>query len=174
MPRRMSVVCRCRWMDELAAEVVITATRLVPIACRMGIPKCRARIGVRRTPPPMPVSAPSMPAKKPSRTRSALSIVGLSYHARNRCRLGLFVRMIAGTDHGARLDVTETEAKRFIAEIAELLRCVETGNRQVVARRPQILAHRENIDAAGAEIAEDFDHILARLAQSPTNHAFCA
>src|SRR4051812_41673030 len=74
MPRRMSVVCRCKCTDELAAEVVMTATRLVPIAWRIGTPKWRARIGVSRTPPPMPVNAPSNPATNPRMSSSTVTI----------------------------------------------------------------------------------------------------
>src|SRR4029077_13625562 len=148
----MSVVWRCRCTEELAADVVMTATRLVPIACRMGIPKCRARIGERRTPPPIPVSAPSKPAKKPSRTRSALSIVVLSYHSRCGCRLGLFVRVVAGAHHGTGFDVAEAEAQRFVPQLAEFLGRVEAGNGQVVARWTEILAYGKNVNATSAEV----------------------
>ena len=65
MPRRMSVVWRCRCTAELATEVVITATRLVPMATRMGTPKCSAKIGVIMMPPPRPARAPINPATKP-------------------------------------------------------------------------------------------------------------
>src|ERR1700733_7914770 len=141
MPSRMSVVWRCRCTKKPPAEVVMTATRFVQMASRMGIPKCNARIGESRTPPPMPVMAPSNPAKKPSSTRSALSMPRLGHHPRRGGRLGLLVRMITGAHHRAGLDMAETEAQSFVPQVAELFRRVEPGDGQVVPRGPQILAY---------------------------------
>src|SRR5258706_1628490 len=168
MPRRMSVVWRWRWTEELAGEVVITATRLVPIACRMGIPKCSARMGESRMPPPIPVIAPSNPAKKPSTTRSALTMPRLGHHPRRGCGLGLLVRLVAGTQHRPGLDVAEAGAQRLIPQLAELLWRIEPGNGQVVARGAQVLAHGKNVNASAAEIAKHLDQFVRGFAQA--NH----
>src|ERR1700691_1775201 len=166
MPRRMSVVWRCRCTEELAAEVVLTATRLVPIASRMGIPKCSARMGESRMPPPMPVMAPSNPAKKPSSTRSALSMARLGHHPRGGGGLGLLVRMIAGAHQRSGLDVPETEAQRFVPQLTEFLWRVEARDRQVVAGRTQILSYGKNVNPALAEMAEHFDQLVGGFAQA--------
>src|ERR1700691_281297 len=166
MPRRMSVVWRCRCTDELAAEVVITATRLVPMASRMGIPKCSARIGESRTPPPIPVTAPSNPAKKPSSTRSALSMPRLGDRLRSGGGLSLLVSVITGAHQRPGLDVTEPEAQGFIAQLTEFFRSVEARHGQVVARWTQILAYGKNVNPAPAEIAEYLDQLLNRFAQT--------
>src|ERR1700685_1989737 len=107
------------------------------MACRMGIPKCSARMGESRMPPPMPVKAPSSPAKKPSSTRSALSMPRLGHHPRRGGGLGLLVRMIAGAHQRSGLDVAEAEAQRFVPQLAKFLRGVEAGDGQVVTRRTQ-------------------------------------
>src|ERR1700675_3040955 len=110
------------------------------MACRMGIPKFSARMGVSRTPPPIPVNAPSNPAKKPSSTRSALSIRRLSHHPRGGCRFRLLVRVIARAHHRSGLHVAEAEAQGFIPQLAKFLRRVEPCDGQVVARGTQVLA----------------------------------
>src|SRR5580693_2218629 len=98
-------------------------------------------MGESRMPPPMPVIAPSNPAKKPSRTRSALSMPRLGHHPRRGGGLGLLVGVIAGAHHRARFNVAEAEAQRFVAQFAEFFGRVEARNGQVVARGAQILAH---------------------------------
>src|ERR1019366_5333278 len=121
---------------------------------------------VSKTPPPMPVNAPSNPAKKPSSTRSALSMESLRDYPWSGGGPGLLVRVIAGAHHRSGLDVAEAEAQRFIPQLTEFLRRVEAGDRQVVARGAQILAHGENVNAAAAEIAEYLDEFVAGFAQS--------
>src|SRR5580704_2464348 len=166
IPSRMSVVWRWRWTEELAAEVVITATRLVPMAWRMGIPKCNARMGESRMPPPMPVMAPSKPAKKPSSTRRTLNMPRLGHHPRSGCRLGLLVRVIAGAHQRSGLDVAEAEAQRLLPQLAEFLRRVEPGYGQVVARGAEILTHGKNVNAAATEVAEHLNQFFRGFAES--------
>src|SRR5580704_252412 len=150
----------------------MTAIRLVPIAWRIGIPKCSARMGVSRTPPPMPVSAPSNPAKKPSTTRSALSIAAL-HHPRGGGGFSLFVRVITRAHHGAGFDVAEAEAKGCFTQFAEFLGRVEARDGQMIARRAQILPDGKNVDAAAAEIAEYFDQFVRRFAEADHDAALC-
>jgi hypothetical protein len=57
----------------------------------------------------------------------------LSDYARGGGRFGLFVRVIAGADHRARLNVAKAEAQRGFSQVVEFLRSVEAGDWQVVA-----------------------------------------
>src|ERR1700733_1480777 len=78
--------------------------------------------------------------------------------------------MIAGAHQRTGLNVAEAEAQRSLPQLAELLRRVEARNRQVIARRTQILTHGKNVDAAATEIAKHLDQLFRGFAQ-PNHHA---
>jgi hypothetical protein len=90
----------------------------------------------------------------------------LEHHPRRRSGIGLLVRVIAGADQRARLDVAETEAERFIPQIVKFCRFVETSDGEMIFRRAQILPDGENVDSTGAKVAEDFDQFVGGFAEA--------
>ena len=90
------------------------------------------------------------------KSRIAVGVIGGEIHsAEARDSIGLFVRVIAGTHKRARLNVAETQAERLFFQISELVRRIKAGDRKMIARRPQVLAYRENVNAPLGQITEN-------------------
>src|SRR5436190_15211614 len=79
--------------------------------------------------------------------------------------VGLLVCVIARSHQWTGLYVAEAETKSFFFQIAKFFECVEAGNRQVVARRSQVLSYSQDIHTAFGQIPEhvhEFGHCLAQ------------
>jgi len=84
----------------------------------------------------------------------------------------VLVRVITGSHHRSGLDVPEPETERFVLQVDKLFRFVEASNRQVILRRPQILAHGEDVDSSPAEVAENLDQFICGFAEADHHSAF--
>lgn len=76
MPMRMLVKPSRTYAAAAPELVAMTATREVPTAYLMSIPKARTRSGMMMTPPPRPVSAPRKPAATEARARRKMKRSG--------------------------------------------------------------------------------------------------
>jgi len=77
----------------------------------------------------------------------------------------MLVGVITGSHQWTRFNMPESQFKRFLFDEVKLIGRVETRNRQVIARRPQILTNRENIHRSLGQIAKhvlEFGHIFAQ------------
>src|SRR5579871_400225 len=86
--------------------------------------------------------------------------------------LGLLLRMVAGADERAGLDVTETHGESFVLEEGELLRRVEALHDEMVARGAEILPDGEDVDVAISEIAEDGEELVNFFAHAHDDPGF--
>ena len=75
------------WAEgKTALDVAITVVRLMAAAAWIGRFSARLRNGTRKTPPPMPSSAPRLPATAPAtKTISASGVVTTGIRLRNEC-----------------------------------------------------------------------------------------
>src|SRR5207245_774833 len=85
---------------------------------------------------------------------------------RGRSSVRLLVRVVAGTYHRSRLNMAKPEAESLVSQINKLVRRVEPRDREMIFRGAQVLADRQDVDAACPEIAEHFDQFFARFAQA--------
>src|SRR4051812_49414142 len=76
--------------------------------------------------------------------------------------LGGGLRVVAGAGQWARLDVADAEALAFGGPPAERRRVDPALHRQVVRRRPQVLADRHDVDAEAGEGGERRHDLVAR------------
>jgi hypothetical protein len=60
------ITCRPARPADTELEVAITVDKLMAAADLIGNPNVRLRNGTRKTPPPIPSSAPSVPAPVPA------------------------------------------------------------------------------------------------------------
>ncbi len=79
----------------------------------------------------------------------------------------LLVGVIAGAHQRAGFHVTEAHLQRLFFKEAKLFRRVQARHRQVVFRRPQILADGEDVDFARGQIAKYLQQ-LSVLSPRPT------
>ena len=78
----------------------------------------------------------------------------------------LLVGVIAGAHQRAGLHVAEAHLQRFFFQEAKLIRRVQPRHRQVVFRRPQILADGEDVDFPRGQIAKYCEQLVRALAQT--------
>lgn len=83
----------------------------------------------------------------------------LCHRPRPRSGISMLVRVVAGPHHRSRFNVAETEAQSLVPQVGKLLRLIEASDGQVILRRTQILPDRKNVNAARAQIAENFDQL---------------
>src|SRR5215510_9158050 len=98
------------------------------------------------------------------KNRERIDLRSRIFVASRRC--GLLMRMVAGTHERSRFYVAETELQGFVFHELEFRRRVEARDRQVILGRTKILPHCENIHAAIAQIAENFNQLFHSLAES--------
>src|SRR5436190_6866361 len=78
----------------------------------------------------------------------------------------MLVRVVRAPHERTRLHMEESELLRLFLELREDLRSDVLDDGQVIVRRPQVLAEREHVAAALAQIAEDRAELLPRLAEA--------
>ena len=64
------------------------------------------------------------------------------------------LRVVAGANERSGLDVAEAEALGVGAQLGELRGRPPTGDRQVLARRPEVLPERQHVDADVAQVGD--------------------
>src|SRR6516162_9529293 len=80
--------------------------------------------------------------------------------------------VIGASHQGPCFHVRESHFPAGQAEGSELLRRNVSHNRQVPRRRSQVLAERQDIDAAGAQVAHHLEHFFGSLAQAKHQTGF--
>ena len=94
--------------------------------------------------------------------------------AAERLELGardLVAGVVARADERARLDVLEAEREGLGLHLGELVGVVVAIERQVLLRRPQVLADREDVDVDLAQRLERLGELVAGLAQADHQRA---
>ena len=81
-------------------------------------------------------------------------------------RIGSLLGVVARPGQRARLDVADPERLADPLPAVELGRLGPPGDRQVVRRRPQVLADRDDVDADAGEVGEAPDDLVVGLAQA--------
>src|SRR5262249_4069088 len=85
--------------------------------------------------------------------------------ARRRIRaVGLALGVIGAADERPRFHVAKAELPPYRRQLGELLGVIVLLDGQVLCRRPEILAEREDLDADPAQVAHGGDQLVARLA----------
>src|ERR687892_168380 len=81
-------------------------------------------------------------------------------------RVGLPLGVIRAPHQRPGLDVGEAEGPAHLGQLGELVGVIVAGDRQVLRRRPQVLAQREDRHADLDEIAQRRHQLVALLAQA--------
>ena len=111
------------------------------------------RGGASAAPPPAPTAPPA------SRIRCCL------IHLRPDA-VELALGVIGGADQRTRLDVGEADRASGFTELRELLGRVVARDRQVLGRRPQVLAEGQDVDVRLAQVAHRLEQLVALFAQT--------
>jgi len=76
------------------------------------------------------------------------------------------VGMVAAAHQRSRLYVAEAHLQGFVLEEGELVRGVEAGHGEMVARGAKVLADGEDVDFAVGEIAKDAEELVHLFAHA--------